>query len=127
VAFAQPGLIVDPWKVSRTRGSELSSWRAGDPFTKTASINELIVDPWRGARPPAKSRPLASEVSVKRDALGSLEIRDPWPSSSSVATSASSRRAQSWVRSSEIVDPWATSGKRAAGRVDTSIVDPWRR
>jgi hypothetical protein len=127
VAFAQPGLIVDPWKVSRTRGVELSSWRAGEPFTKIAGINELIVDPWRGARPPVKSRRLAQEVTVKRDALGSLEIRDPWPSSSAVATSAPARGAQSWVQSREIVDPWATSGKRAAGRVGTPIVDPWRR
>jgi hypothetical protein len=128
VAFAQPGLIVDPWKVSRTRGVELSSWRMGEPFATTAAANALIVDPWRTARPLSNARPTTRGMSVKREArLRSAEIRDPWADSSAVARSAPSPRAGTWVASSEIVDPWAASSKRAPPRADSSIVDLWRR
>jgi hypothetical protein len=126
VAFAQPGLIVDPWKVSRTRGAE-PTWRAGEPLAKTSVADELIVDPWRNVRPRSSARPPKRESSVKREArLRSVEIRDPWAGSSRVAKSAPSRGTHTWVQSSEIVDPWAASVQRAE-REDSSIVDPWRR
>jgi hypothetical protein len=127
VAFAQPGLIVDPWKVPRTRGAE-PAWRVGDPLAKTAAADELIVDPWRSARPRSNALQPRRVASVQREArLRSVEIRDPWAGASRVAASAPSGRTQTWVQSSEIVDPWAAPSQRAAERGDSSIVDPWRR
>jgi hypothetical protein len=104
VGVAQPGLIVEPWGATQDRAELSGRFRITQRVHTFNGTATLIVDPWGSSS--------ATEVSPVRP-------RD---------RGAVTEGASVWASAGEIVDPWASSRRRAASvRLDTLIVDPWQR
>jgi hypothetical protein len=102
VAVAQPGLIVEPWGAAQARPEPSGRFRITQRVHTFQGTGTLIVDPW------GLSSASASRVNPRdRGAIEGATV---------------------WTSAGEIVDPWASSRRRAASvRLDASIVDPWQR